>query len=66
MCTHMMNSRNSGTATCMNTISVKKRLVSVPVEMKLRAIGSPKIGSQSSNSDDVSATYWARRSQTSQ
>ena len=27
MCTHMMNSRNSGTATCMNTISVKKRLV---------------------------------------
>src|ERR1019366_7859537 len=44
MCTHMMNSRISGTAICMNTMSVKKRLVSVPVETKLRAIGSPKIG----------------------
>ena len=50
----------------MNTISEKKRLVSVPVEMKLRAIGSPKIGSQSKSSDETMATYWASLSQTSQ
>ena len=62
----MIKSRNSGTATCMNTISEKKRLVSVPVEMKLRAIGSPKIGSQSRSSDETIATYWASLSQTSQ
>ena len=62
----MANSRNSGTATCMNTIRLKKRLVSVPVATKLRAIGSPKIGSQSSSSDDTRATYCASLSHTSQ
>ena len=51
---------------CMNTISVKKRLLSVPVEMKLRAIGSPKIGRRSSSSDVVTATYCASLSHTSQ
>ena len=63
---HMMKSRNSGTATCMNTIREKKRLVSVPVAMKLRAIGSPKIGSQSRSSEETTATNWASLSHTSQ
>ena len=66
MCTHMTNKRNNGTATCMKTMSVKKRLLSVPVEMKLRAIGSPKIGNQSISSDVVIATNCANLSHTSQ
>ena len=56
----------SGTAMCMNTISVKKRLSSVSGEKKFRAIGSPKIGSLSSHSVLTSATYCASVSHTIQ
>ncbi len=47
-------------------MSVKKRPLRLSGVRKLRAIGSPKIGSQSSHSELTMATYCASWSQTSQ
>ncbi len=51
---------------CRNTISVKNRLDSCSGDRKFRAMGSPKIPSQSRSSVVVRATYCASLSQTSQ
>ncbi len=53
-------------AMCRKTIRVKNRPLRAPGDRKFRAIGSPKIGSQSKSSVEVMATYCASMSQTSQ
>ena len=66
MCSHISNNMNSGAKMCMNTISVKKRSLSVLLLRKLLAIGSPNSGRVSSHSVVATAMYCASLSQTSQ
>ena len=65
-CSHSASSNSSGTAMCRNTSNVKNRSSSASGARKLRAMGSPKIGNQSSHSVVVMATYCASWSHTSQ
>ena len=63
---HITSNMNSGTAMWMNTISVKKRPLSVSLLRKLLAIDWPKMPRLSSHSVEAIAMYWASTSQTIQ
>ena len=66
MWNHRPNSSSSGTPRWMNMNSENSRSATAPAVRKLRAIGDPKTGSQSSHSAVAMAENWPSWSQLSQ